>query len=141
MQRAGSHVVVLIFSVLFLPLLVSAQVERKVVFAKGKSSATYRGNLPRNYADYDAYVFRAKRGQTLSFKLTTSDPRAYVTVYETKQELGPDQDMITAGDEEYPRVWSGALPVTSEFSVQVYGVRASGQTSKRAPYSIEITIR
>ena len=120
---------------------INAQVEKRVVFAKGKYGATYKGTLPRNYADYDAYVLRAKRGQTLSFKLTTTDPNAYVAVFETQQELGPDEDMISAGDEQYPRIWSGKLPVTSEYSVQVYGAHSFGQTSSRAPYTIEITIR
>jgi hypothetical protein len=106
---------------LFFIATIDAQVEKRVVFAKGKSSATLRGNLPRNYADYDAYVVRARRGQTLSVKLTSSDPNAYITVYETKQ-LGPDEDMISAG-EDYPRAWSGRLPITSEY-VQRTGLRS-----------------
>ena len=127
-------------SLVLLPAIISAQVEKRVVFAKGKSSATYRGKLPRNYADFDAYFFRAKRGQTLSLRLNTSDSRAYVAVYETKQELGPEEDLISAGEEDFPRIWTGKLPVTSEFSVQVYGVRAVNQHSSSAAYSIEITI-
>jgi hypothetical protein len=141
MLDSRSILAVIIASVLAaLPAALNAQVEKRVVFAKGKYSATYQGRLPRNYADYDAYVFRAKRGQILSFKLTTTDPNAYVAVYETQQELGPDEDTITA-DAEYPRVWSGKLPVTSEYSVQVYGVRRDGAPSGRAPYTIEIAIR
>ena len=128
-------------SLAVLPAVINAQVEKRVVFAKGKYSASYKGQLPRNYADYDAYIFRARKGQTLSFKLTTADPNAYVIVFETQQELGPDEDMITAGEEQFPRIWSGKLPVTSEYSVQIYGARAFGEHSNRAPYTIEITIR
>lgn len=120
-------------------LALVAQVEKRVVFAKGKSSATLQGKLPRNYADYDAYVIRGRRGQTLSVKLTTNDPNAYITVYETKQ-LGPDEDMISTGA-EYPRDWSGKLPITSEYSVQVYGSRNLDQRSTRAAYTIEISLR
>ena len=130
-----------VFLIVLFSAEISAQVEKRVVFAKGKYGASYKGTLPRNYADYDAYVLRAKRGQTLSFKLTTNDPNAYVAVFETQQELGPDEDMISAGEEQYPRIWSGKLPVTSEYSVQVYGARSFGQTSSRAPYTIEITVR
>jgi hypothetical protein len=126
-------------SLLLFPAMLGAQVEKRVVFAKGRSSATYRGKLPRNYADYDAYFFRAKRGQTLTVKLTTADPGAYLAIYETKQQLGPDEDMISAG-EEYPHDWSGKLPVTSEYSVQIYGVSDSDKHSTGAAYSIEITI-
>lgn len=127
-----------IASLLLFPAMLCAQVEKRVVFAKGKSSASYRGRLPRNYAAYDAYFFRAKRGQTLTVMLTTTDPRAYLAIYETKQ-LGPDEDMISTG-EEYPRNWSGQLPITSEYSVQIYGVSESGKHSSGAAYSIDITI-
>lgn len=132
--------VIAIAVILSAQILVNAQVERRVVFAKGKNSATHSGKLPRNYADYDAYVFRAKRGQTLSVKLTSSDPIAYVVVYETKQ-LGPDEDMISAGPDEFQREWSGALPITSEYSVQVYGVRSSGERSNRTTYTLEISLK
>ena len=60
-------------------------------------------------------------------------------VYATR-ELSPDEDMISAG-EEYPRNLSGKLPITSEYSVQIYGVSESGKHSSRAVYGIEITIR
>jgi hypothetical protein len=96
--------------------------------------------LPREYTYYDAYFFRARRGQTLSFKLTTTDPNAWVTVYETQNEIAPDEDIIPESI-QYPRSWSGKLPVTSEYSVQVYGVRRDGGPSKRSPYTIEIMIR
>ena len=119
--------------------ILHAQVEKRVIFARGKSSATLRGKLPQNYADYDAYIVRAQKGQTLSVTLTTSDPNAYITVYETRK-LGPDEDMISAG-EDHPRTWSGKLPITSEYSVQVYGARSIDELSTRAAYSIEITVR
>jgi hypothetical protein len=131
--------IVAVLSFILLAVPISAQVERRVTFAKGSSSATLRGTLPRNYADYDAYVIRARKGQTLSVKLITSDPNAYITVYETKK-LGPDEDMISTGG-DFPRAWSGRLPITSEYSVQVYGSRSIDARSTRAAYSLEISIR
>ena len=125
--------------ILLLSSTLYSQVERRVVFAKGKTSATVRGTLPRNYADYDAYIVRARKGQTLSVKLVTNDPNAYITVYETK-ELGPDEDLISAG-EDFRRAWSGKLPITSEYSVQVYGARSIDDRSTRAAYSLEISIK
>ena len=138
--RSTAVTAVILSLLLLVPCELNAQVEKRVVFAKGKSSTTLRGKLPQNYADYDAWVIRARRGQTLSVKLTTNDPNAYITVYETK-ELGPDQDMISAG-EDYPRTWSGKLPITSEYSVQVYGVRKIDDArSTRAAYAVEISVR
>jgi len=112
-------------------------IEKRVVFAKGKYSATYAHKLPSRYADYDAYVLRAKKGQTLAVKLLADDPNAYIAIYEIKV-LGPDEDSMI-GDIEYPREWSGKLPITSEYSVQVYGPRSiDGRAHGR--YTIEISI-
>ena len=90
---------------LLLVLCVAAQlgaaqtIEKRVVFAKGKYSATYAHKLPSRYADYDAYVLRAKKGQTLTVKLHADDPNAYISIYEIKV-LGPDEDSMI-GDIEY----------------------------------------
>lgn len=140
MQSRNLKTLTAVLFIFLVQVVAHAQIERRVVFAKGKSSATYAGKLPRNYADYDAYVFRGKRGQTVSVRLITDDPNAFLAIYETKQELGPDEDNISAGEDEHPRAWSGKLPVTSEFSVQIYGARQIEETSKRAPYTLEITI-
>ena len=126
---------------LFFSIDTYAQVEKQVQFAKGKYAATYQGKLPLNSGDYDAYVLRARGGQILSFRLTTAEPNAYVMVFETQQKVDADKDLISAGDDEFPRVWSGKLPVTSEYSVQVYGARMGGRPSKRSPYTIEIAVR
>lgn len=113
---------------------------RRVVFPKGKTTVTYRGKLQRNYADYDAYVLRARRGQSLTVRLTTADLNAYITIYETKQ-LGPDEDAIIR-DVDFPREWSGKIPLTSEYSIQVYGVRSiDDPESSGDQYSIEISLK
>ena len=116
-----------------------AQVEKRVVFKSGK--AVFKGKLPRTYADYDAYVLRARKGQTITVKLATSDPDASFSVYETK-ELGPDEDSIYFGGEERARLWSGKLPITSEYSVQVYGVSSiDDKNPSGAVYTLEVSLR
>ncbi len=130
----------LVASFVFSPAVSGAEVSKRVVFAKGKTSVSYRGKLPRKYADYDSYVLRAKKGQALSVKLTSTDPDAYFAVYET-QELGPDEDAILANDEK-SREWSGKLPIRSEYSVQVYGVGSiDDHDASGAAYIIEISLR
>ena len=128
----------LVFILCVAAQLDSAQtIEKRVVFQKGKNSATYTHKLPSRYADYDAYVLRAKKGQTLSVKLLADDPNASISIYEIKV-LGPDEDSMI-GDIEYPREWSGKLPITSEYSVQVYGPRTIDGRA-RGSYTIEITV-
>jgi hypothetical protein len=117
--------------------VLGAGVEKRVVFPKGKATVNYRGKTPLHEGNYDAYFFPAKRGQTLTVKLTCDDAEAYLAIYETK-ELGPDEDTILANDLR-AREWTGRLPVTGEYSVQVYDASENGVN--RAAYTVEISLR
>ena len=127
-------------SIVFPLAVFGAQIESRVIFKKGKTLAVFSGKLPRNYADYDAYVLRARKGQTLTVKLNAADPNASITIYETK-EFGPDEDMISPANKNL-RQFTGKPPITSEYSVQVYGVDSSdAPSSSVAAYTIQITLR
>ncbi len=111
---------------------------KKVVFPKGKNTVTYKGKLPSGYADYHAYVLKVKKGQRLTVTLTTSDTDASFSVYETKQ-LGPAEDLIFDSKPDY-RQYSGVMPLTSEYSIQIYGVKDIDDKPSRAAYSVAITV-
>lgn len=123
-----------------LPVAVAGQeVTNRVVFKKGQSSATFKGKLPRGHSDYDSYLLKARKGQTIAVKLTCRDQRAAFAIYELN-ELGPDEDTIFAPNKEV-RQFTGKLPVTSEYSVQVYGVIFGDEgNSSQAPYTLEIAV-
>ncbi len=127
---------------LFLALAFSAQAQtvKRVQFQKGKTVASFKGKLPLQYADYDAYVLRARKGQTLSVKLITDDADASITVYETKI-LGPGEDAITPEEPKPLSEWSGKLPLTSEYSVQIYGPPNFAQKGTGKTYTIEISVK
>ena len=114
-------------------------VTTRVLFPKGRSTAIFRNRLPRQYAVYHAYVVRARRHQRLTVKLTTVDKDSSFSIYETKQ-LGPDEDTIFLQDPTV-REYTAVLPMTSEYSVQVYGVSGIDDSPSGAAYSIEITLR
>ena len=126
-------------AILFSPNLLAQDVVRKVVFAKGSSQAVVAGRLPRSFADYHAYTLKIRKGQTLSISLETANKDAYVAVYETRI-LGPDEDAILAND-EHSRSWSGPVPVTSTYSVQVYGSSSIDHPSSESPYKLTISVR
>ena len=132
----GFVITLLFLAMAFPPEVFGDGIEKRVVFPKGKTSVSYKAELPRDY-DYDSYFFRAKKRQLLTVKLTSDDPEAYLAVYETK-ELGPEEDAILANDKR-SREWSGRLPVSGEYSVQVYDASENGIYP--APYTIEITLR
>ena len=115
-------------------------VVKKVVFKKGKTSATYFGKLPKKYADYDAYLIRGRKGQTLSVKLNGDEWGAHIRIFETKV-LGPTEDALIESEEPVEE-WTGKLPVTSEYSIQVYGVRSIDDADgKGADYVIDISLK
>jgi|GEM_PF-255115 hypothetical protein len=113
--------------------------EQAVRFAPGKAATvTLKGHLPKSEYDYDAYTLRAKAGQTLTVTLDAKEKSAYLVVY--SMDLGPTEDQIAppngkAGSAVRLRKWSGKLPVTGGYSVQVYGKRAG------APYSLRLALK
>lgn len=133
-------VALIVVSFVFSPEVAGAEITKRVVFPRGKTSVGYQGTLPREYASYDAYLVRARKGQTLTIKLTTADRDAYFAIYETR-ELGPEEDTILANDEK-SREWSGKMPIKSEYSIQVYGVSSiDDRVASGAAYTIEIALR
>lgn len=139
MKFSSLLIAFIVLSMIFSPEVIG-QVEKRVVFPKGKTAASYKGKLPKSYADYDAYIFRAKKGQTISVKLTTEDPNASFAIYET-ENLGPSEDQIFGQDPKV-RTFSGKLPITSEYAVQIYGVHSFDQgDGSGAAYTIEISIK
>jgi hypothetical protein len=116
------------------------QTVKRVTFQKGQTSATFKGKLPLRYADYAAYVLRARKNQTLTVRLITDDPDASMTVFETKI-LGPGEDGITPEEPKPLRDWSGKLPLTSEYSVQIYGPGEFGKKGTGKTYTLEISVK
>jgi len=128
----------LVIAFVFPPGVFGDVIEKRLVFTKTRTTFTVRGKLPKQSADYDAYVFRARKGQTISVKLTTADRNASFAIYELK-ELGPDEDQIVPSN-EMNRTYTGKLPITSEYAVQVYGKAFATESSSGAAYTIEISL-
>jgi len=123
-------------SLIFPPEVLGDGIEKRVVFPKGKATVTYRGKVPFG-GDRDSYVVRAAKGKTLSVKLISEDAEAFIAIYETKV-LGPEEDTVLGFDKKVS-VWSGKVPVTGEYDVQVHDASENG--INRAPYTIEISLK
>lgn len=130
---------IIVGSVVGVPEITGRDVVRMVLFPKGKPTVTFKGRLPREYAVYHAYVVRAKRGQRLSVKLNTADPDASFSIFETKH-FGPDEDTLFLQDPAI-REHTVVVPITSEYSIQVYGVKDIDDRPSGAAYSIQVTLR
>jgi hypothetical protein len=118
---------------------IANDVVKKVTFPRGRSTIIYNDKLPEQYAVYHAYVVRARRGQRLTVKLTSTDQDASFSIYETKG-FGPDEDTIFLQDPAV-REHTAVLPITSEYSIQIYGVRNINDAPSGDRYTVQITLR
>jgi len=109
--------------------LVAQGVKKKIQFARGSSSATVQGAVIRG--ERDRYYLGAKKGQTMSVKITSEEDNAVFQVY-----LPGEEDALPgAGDGDDAKDWSGELPRDAEYIIVVGGTR--GNASYRLKVSIE----
>src|SRR5712692_3311034 len=104
-------------------------VRKKVRFAKGASSTTIRGAVIRG--DRDRYYVSAKKGQTMSVKITSRENNAVFQIYLS----GEQQSLPGAGEGDDAMKWSGQLPAASEYVIIVGGTRGN------ATYTMSISIK
>jgi len=115
------------------PSSVAEQVRRvEVRFAAGAQSASYQESV----RGYDTVEFRlaARAGQTMSVRLRSQNTSANFNV------MAPGSDTaifmgMTQGSE-----FSGTLPATGTYVVQVFLVRAAARRGEQARFSIDFRI-
>jgi len=109
--------------------LLAQGVKKKIQFARGSSSASVEGGVIRG--ERDRYYLGAKKGQTMSVKITSEEDNAVFQVY-----LPGEEDALPgAGDGDDAKDWSGELPRDAEYIIVVGGTR--GNASYRLKVSIE----
>lgn len=107
---------------------------RQVKFKPGTSSTTLRGSVQ----GYDAvhYELGAKAGQTLSVKLNSRNTFLYFNVANKRTnavlETAPAPREVTE--------WTGRLPETGVYVVQVYLVRAEARRGRKADFRVSLSI-
>ena len=108
--------------------LVAQGVKQKIQFTRGSSSATVRGTVVRG--DRDRYYLAAKKGQTMSVKITSEEDNAVFQVYLP----GEEEALPGAGDSDDAKDWSGDLPRDAEYVIVVGGTRGN------ATYTLKVSI-
>jgi Bacterial SH3 domain len=103
-----------------------------VRFGPGSSSARYDGRIE----GYDGarYTFDARRGQQIIVKLRTKNPQAYFNI----SALGSDSALFvgsTSGNS-----FSGSLPRSGKYVIQVYLMRAAARRDEVADYRLSVSI-
>lgn len=117
---------------LFLALPAAAQQKTVVSFAKGASAATKTGSIK---GEQDAtYLVDARAGQTLNVTLKTTKGSPFMNI----TAPGAAQAMFI-GSSDGGR-FSGEIPSTGRYVVQVYQMRATARRNETAGYSLTIGI-
>ena len=113
---------------LALSSLCAQGVDKKIQFARGASSATLKGTVVRG--ERDRYRLSAKKGQTMSLRITSEEDNAVFQIY-----LPGEQEALSgAGDGDDAKEWSGELPRDAEYVIVVGGTRGN------ATYSLRVSI-
>lgn len=104
-------------------------VKQKVRFARGSSSTTISGAVIRG--DRDRYYVGAKKGQTMSVRITSLEDNAVFQIF-----LPGEQEALSgAGEEDDAMKWSGELPEDAEYVIVVGGTRGN------ATYKLTVSIK
>ena len=104
-------------------------IKKKVRFARGASSATFKGAVTRG--DRDRYYLLARKGQTMTVRITSLEKNAVFQIYFSGEMEGlPGAD---AGDDATN--WSGQLTDDNEYVIVVGGTRGN------ATYTLKISIK
>jgi hypothetical protein len=127
-RRISRIVPVFFVGALALSSTLADGVKQKIRFAKGSSSATVSGTVVRG--DSDRYYVGAKKGQTMSVKITSEEDNAVFQIYLP----GEEKALHGAGDGDDATNWSGELPADAEYVIVVGGTRGN------ATYKLRVEI-
>ncbi|MFK3773780.1 hypothetical protein [Pseudomonas sp. NPDC089406] len=106
-----------------------------VHFAKGASSTEIKGS----FKGYDSiqYSLSAKAGQQMSVQIAGSS-NANFNVFAPGEKPGSGTAL---GSGSVGNTWSGKLPASGSYTVQVYQMRASARRGELVPHTLTIGIQ
>ena len=99
---------------------------RRIRFESGRTTKVIKDAVVRG--DRDRYILHARAGQTLLVHITSEENNAVFDIYRPggKHTLENAQESMD---------WSGALPRTGDYIIEVGGTRGN------ASYTLEVTVR
>ena len=107
-----------------------------VRFEKGASSASIQGSL-KGYETVQ-YTLGARQEQRMTVDMTTDNGAAYFNIFEPGKKPGEDGAMFIGSTEGLS--FSGSLPASGDFMIQVYQMRSAARRDEIAEYTLEIEI-
>jgi hypothetical protein len=111
----------------------SHRVPRQVRFQDAKYPAQFSGTLVRD--DVDSYIVAAKKGQTLQARIDGFRGRDAILRLLDGRTGDPVQASLANG----PRIWTGALPATADYRIDV--VRLAPYCDAPLVYVLAVTLQ
>lgn len=106
-----------------------------VNFAKGANSAQVNGKLKGD--DTVQYTLSAMSGQRMTVQISGSN-NANFNVFAPGDQPGQSSALGSGG---VGSDWTGALPASGKYTVQVFQMRASARRGEAVPYTISFSIK
>ena len=101
---------------------------KRVRFARGRTTATYKNSVVRGTRD--RYTLGARAGQKMTVHITSVERNAVFTIY-----TPGGGTLEGAGEGADASKWSGALPASGDYVIEVGGTRGN------ATYTLKVTVR
>jgi len=112
--------------------LVMADTNTTVRFRAGGDSASYSGRI---FGDDTArYVLDARAGQNMQVSLSVDNPQAYFNI------LPPNSQTALFNGSVSGNSFSGKLPRTGRYVIEVYLTRAAARRNEEADFTLDIAI-
>jgi len=126
---------VFIFIWLFLSLASGARAAERIQFKSGSNSGTVSGSV-KGY-DMASYLFGAKAGQAVTIRLSSKNRFLYFNLVDpaTSNTVpgAPSPGTVTE--------WSGTLPKSGDYQIDVFLMRNEARRGKTAPFTLDLTIK
>ncbi len=101
---------------------------KRVRFAKGHTSATYKGAVVRGTRD--RYLMVARSGQLMTVRIRSAERNAVFSIADPAGGF-----LKGAGEEDDATQWTGKLTSSGEFAIEVGGTRGN------AEYSLTVIVK
>lgn len=101
---------------------------KRVRFLRGNTTATLKNTVVRGARD--RYTFGARAGQKMTVSITSVERNAVFTIY-----TPGGGTLEGAGEGEDASNWSGALPSSGDYVIEVGGTRGN------ANYTLKVKVR
>lgn len=131
----------LLLTLIFLPHA-AWSATKEIKFGKGKVSTAISGAAIRG--EHDEYIFDARAGQAMDLKIRSNEGNGVFAVYRPGFKKSKDRDGIDeivgeclpgAGPTDDATTWSGVLPESGKYLIDVGGTRGS------VTYTLELSIK